>query len=103
MGRTENVNVNVNGASERSNFNVKDNVSRSRRSAQIKRNQRIAAELTRKFGSIAEGSFAYLCGVADKLSEAKIWDLYERSQHWKVRNSWAWFLAMTKRELDAAI
>lgn len=105
MGRIEvksNFTVNGKEVSEGNNFNGKDSFDRRRRrNEQIRRNQRIARDLSERFGSIADGSFAYLCGVADKLSEAKIYELYEKSRSPKVRNSWAWFLAMSKRQISS--
>lgn len=93
-------NVNVNEASYRSYFNVKEGKSHSSSSSQakIRRAQRIADELTRKFGSPAKGSYAYLCKCANRLSEATIWNIYEKCHKIGVVNSWAYFLSATKAQ-----
>lgn len=94
MGKS---NVNVNEASKRSNFNVKEGRSSSSQ-ARIRRAQHIADDLTRKFGEPASGSYAYLCKCANKLSEATIWSLYEQCNRSRVSNRWAYFLAITKSQ-----
>lgn len=97
-GNMGKANVNVNEASKRSYFNVKDRVYSSRSQAKIRRTQRIADELTRKFGDPAKGSYAYLCKCANRLSESTIWSIYEKCHRIGVTNSWAYFLSATKAQ-----
>lgn len=92
-------NVNVKEASFRSNFNVKEGVKRSSTSQdRIRRNQRIADDLTRKFGTVAKGSYKYLCKCANNMTENQIWSIYEQAMRPKVANHWAYFLAATKAQ-----
>lgn len=110
MGRT----INVKEASERSNINVKESesldlsfaVNRINRSgssrARIRRAQRIADELTRKFGPRSKNCYQYFCKLAYKLPESVIWDCYEDCVKPKVANSLAYFLAITKAQPQMA-
>lgn len=110
MGRTNN----VNGASERSNYNVKEvkvpvleyvehGLKRSGSSqSRIRRAQRIANELTRKFGPRSKSSYRYFCKLAYNLPESTIWNCYEDSMRPKVANSLAYFLAITKAQPEMA-
>lgn len=103
MGRNPEANVNVNEASKRSNFNVKDgNCGKLKRSgnaqARIRRAQRIADELTRKFGVRSKSCYLYFCKCAHKLPESTIWEIYESSRGSRIGNSLAYFLAATKAQ-----
>lgn len=103
MGRTNNVKE----ASERSNYNVKEEicgkVKRSGNSqARIRRAQRIADDLTRKFGPRSKNSYQYFCKLAYNLPESTIWNCYEDSVRPRVSNSLAYFLAITKAQPQMA-
>lgn len=67
-----NVNDNVNGFVKTNNYN--DNVNGYDRARQV---ERIADELLRKF-NLDESSRGFMCKVAYKLSEARIWQHYEK-------------------------
>lgn len=106
MGRTPN--VNVKGASERSYINVKveESCGKVRFSgspqARIRRAQRIADDLLRKFGPQGRRSYQYFCKCAYCMAESKIWDIYEQSCSIKVANKLAYFLAVTKAQPEMA-
>lgn len=100
-----NRNVNVKEASKRSYVNVKargENFNCGKGcgkiSGRILRSQRIADDLTRKFGPVAKNSYAYLCKCAYRLSEHQIWSIYEKSLDRHITNKWAYFLATTKAQ-----
>ncbi len=107
MGRNGNVN-NVKEASKRSYINVKGRYScgKLKRSgssqARIRRAQRIADELVRKFGSSSSNCYSYFCKCAYCLPENVIWNAYEDSRRHTVRNSLAYFLAVTKSQPQMA-
>lgn len=116
MGRNPVNNVKVNELSEGRNINVnKDNAfagtydrykqkrkrsNKDSRSAlsHIRRSQRIADDLVRKFGPRAEGSYSYFCKCANLLPESVIWDCYESACKPNVINKLAYFLAVTKAQ-----
>lgn len=114
MGRNNGViNVKNNDSSKEEYINVKDNAftwvyqrykqkAKPKRSgsntARIRRAQRIADDLLRKFGPRAKGSYRYFCKCAYCLPENVIWDCYQSSQGANVGNSLAYFLAATKAQ-----
>lgn len=101
MGRTDNVNVKEN--SERVYFNVNDNVKRSSsKQARIRRAQRIADDLVRKFGPESKRCYNYFCKCAYSLPEVVIWDCFEDCNRPKVTNRLAYFLAVTKAQPQMA-
>lgn len=118
MGRNNDANnVRVNDSSKEENINVKGNAftgvyqkykqaAKKKRSgsnaARIRRAQRIADDLLRKFGPRAKSSYRYFCKCAYCLPENVIWECYESSQHSNVANSLAYFLASTKAQPQMA-
>lgn len=106
MGRSHNVKE----ASFRSNVNnvkvrkhVAQNHSRDRLLSsnpqeKIRRAQRIADDLTRKFGPASENCYAYFCKCAYNLSENTIWNCYEDCIKPAVKNHLAYFLTVTKAQ-----
>lgn len=115
MGRNGGANnVRVNDSSERENFNVRENAFsgakeryasfvKPKRSAspaaRIRRAQRIADDLVRKFGPASKSSYRYFCKCAYNLPESTIWDCYEAACAFRVTNKLAYFLASTKAQL----
>lgn len=96
-------NFNVNGNSERVYFNVNDNVKRSgSKQARIRRAQRIADDLVRKFGPESKRCYRYFCKCAYNLPEAVIWNCFEDCNRSKVTNKLAYFLAATKSQPQMA-
>lgn len=70
--KDNNDNVNVNGLVQTPNYN--DNVNGYDRARRV---EQIADELLKKF-ELDEGSRGFMCKVAYKLSEARIWQHYEK-------------------------
>lgn len=102
-----NRNVNVKEASGRSYFNINDNVSKKAkrsgsRQARIRRAQRIADDLVRKFGPESKRCYNYFCKCAYNLPEAVIWNCFESSTRASVANKLAYFLAATKAQPQMA-
>lgn len=98
-----NRNVNVKETSERSYFNINDNVSKEvKRSgsapSRIRRAQRIADDLVRKFGPESKRCYNYFCKCAYNLPEVVIWDCFESCNRPSVSNRLAYFLASTKAQ-----
>lgn len=101
---------NVKEASERSNVNNvnvrkyvatkhgKDRVVSQNSQAKIRRAQRVADDLVRKFGPSSENCYAYFCKCAYKLSENTIWTCYEDCSKPSVKNHLAYFLSITKAQ-----
>lgn len=96
MGRSFNVNV----ASFRSNVN---NVNVNSKADARKRWQALqhAKHLQQKFGPVADGSLAFLRKCFNRMSEDKVWQLYESAMrpNLKVRtNRFAWFIGAAKAQ-----
>lgn len=100
MGRT----YNVNEGSKRTYINVNDerHCGKIKRSgstqAKVRRAQRIADDLVRKFGPASQGSYSYFCKCAYRLPESVIWDCYEASCGGRIANKLAYFLTITKAQ-----
>lgn len=101
MGKSNNVKE----ASFRSYNNVKEEVAQKRSGtaqSRIRRAQRIADDLTRKFGKVSSNCYSYFCKCAYNLPESVIWNCYEDSRSPSVRNSLAYFLSVTKSQPEMA-
>lgn len=106
MGRTGNVtnvkdvlkenynNINVKGKTKASKWIKRSGSPQSR----IRRAQRIADDLTRKFGPRSKNCYRYFCKCAYNLPENVIWDCYEDCMRSKVTNNLAYFLSATKAQ-----
>lgn len=64
----------------------------------IRRAQRIADDLVRKFGERSRSCYAYFCKCAYNLSESTIWMCYDGCLKPSVKNRLAYFLAATKAQ-----
>lgn len=89
MERDNNVNVNV--GDKQPNYNVND-IGRYERSKQV---EVIADKLVDKL-NLPEQSRPFMCKVAYKLSEARIWDNYEQAS--KGKNPVGLFIWLCKRD-----
>lgn len=66
--------------------------------ARIQRAQRIADDLTRRFGPASKNCYAYFCKCAYRLSENTIWNCYEDAHKSSVKNNLAYFLSVTRSQ-----
>lgn len=98
-GKTNNVNVKnaFDGALERYRKMVKPRQSGSSQ-GRIRRARAIADDLTRKFGSNSKGSYRFFCKCAYNLSESTIYEAYEASCRWNVKNKLAYFITTMKAQ-----
>lgn len=91
-------NVNVNGLSFRENFNVKASVIDKQRRLQ---NLSHAKHLQSKFGSVADGSLGFLRKCFNRMSEDKVWQLYENAMRPDLKiekNRFAYFIGAAKAQ-----
>ncbi len=88
-------NVNVNGLSFRENFNVK--ASDEQRRLQ---NLNHAKHLQQKFGPVADGSLGFLRKCFNRMSEDKVWKLYESAMRKNagIENHFAYFIGAAKAQ-----
>lgn len=101
---------NVKEASFRSNVNnvnvrkyvatrhSKTNKASRNSQAKIRRAQRIADELVRKFGPASGNCYEYFCKCAYRLPESTIWNCYEGASKPSIKNRLAYFLSTTKAQ-----
>lgn len=64
----------------------------------IRRAQRIADSLVRKFGPRSNKCYKYFCKCAYRLPEYQIWNYVEDSHKPRIKNSLAYFLSVTKAQ-----
>lgn len=86
-------NVNVNGGYKPHNYNVNDN-GKYERARQV---EFIADSLVDKF-ALTEESRPFMCKVAYKLSEARIWENYEKATAKGSMNPVGLFIWLCKRD-----
>lgn len=92
MGR--NGNVNVKEVSKGDNINVKVNRQKRLRALQN------AEHLQQKFGSVADNSLGFLRKCFNRMSEDKVWQLYESAmrQDAGIENPFAYFIGAAKAQ-----
>ena len=93
-------NVNVKEMEKRKN-NVNVKVSKEQR---IK-NLNNARHLQQKFGPIADGSLGFLRKCFNRMSEDKVWSLYESAMRPDLKiskNRFAWFIGAAKAQPEMA-
>lgn len=89
-----NGNFNVNGSRKASNINVK--VERQKRLRALKN----AEHLQQKFGSAADNSLGFLRKCFNRMSEDKVWQLYESAMRKDagIINPFAYFIGAAKAQ-----
>lgn len=98
MERLGNVNVRV--TPKGSNINVKAGALDKQRRLQ---NLNHAKHLQQKFGPIADGSLGFLRKCFNRMSEDKVWQLYESAMRPNLKittNRFAWFIGAAKAQLE---
>lgn len=96
MERLGNVNVRV--ASKGSNINVKAGFDDKQRRLQSLNH---AKHLQQKFGQVADGSLGFLRKCFNRMSEDKVWQLYESAMRPNLKittNRFAWFIGAAKAQ-----
>lgn len=100
MERIDNVNVRV--VSERDNFNV--NVANNCDKTEAQRRWQAlqhAKHLQRKFGPVANNSLGFLRKCFNRMSEDKVWQLYESAMRPELKitkSRFAWFIGAAKAQ-----
>lgn len=95
MERIGNVNARV--ASKGSNINVKAGFNDKQRRLQNLNN---AKYLQQKFGPVADGSLGFLRKCFNRMSEDKVWQLYESAirENAGIKNPFAYFIGAAKTQ-----
>ncbi len=96
-------NVNVKDYLSRKNINVKANVTKHDDKAEAERRWQAlqhARHLQQKFGPVADGSLGFLRKCFNRMSEDRVWQLYESAMRPNagIKNPFAWFIGAAKKQ-----
>ncbi len=97
-----NRNVNVNDSFGGNNINVKVKVGKNDKTVAQKRLQALqhAKHLQQKFGPVADNSLGFLRKCFNRMSEDKVWQLYEGAtrENTDIQNPFAYFIGAAKAQ-----
>lgn len=98
MERNGNINFNVKEVSKGNNINanIKDKQERQRRWQALQH----AKHLQQKFGPVADNSLGFLRKCFNRMSEDKVWQLYESAmrENAGITNHFAYFIGAAKAQ-----